>query len=212
MNMQIAIVDDQPLLRAGLSAALRDELSVDAVAEAATPAQALELARREAIDLAIMDLLLPTGSGVSLTGQLLELQPSCKVLGLSASDEPVLVASILRAGATGCALKTQPVGEVVEAVKAVLGGTRYLAPAIAREAVEAELIETPTRPLERLTPREREVFDLLIRGHTTDEISSLLFIARRTVETHRQRIANKLSARSIVEMIRIAARHGVLGA
>ena len=212
MTPQIAIVDDHPLLRAGLAAALRGELSVDGVSEASSSEQALELARREALDLAIMDLLLPKGSGVSLAGQLLELQPRCKILGLSASDEPVLVASILRAGATGCALKTQPVVEVVEAVRTVLNGLRYLAPSIARDAVEAELIETPTRPLERLTPREREVFDLLIRGHNTDEISSILFIARRTVETHRQRIANKLSARSIVEMIRIAARHGALGA
>jgi DNA-binding NarL/FixJ family response regulator len=77
--------------------------------------------------------------------------------------------------------------------------------------IDQELAGTPARPFERLTRREREVFELIIRGHSNDEIAVRLFIARRTVETHRQRIMNKLSAHSLAEMQRIAARHGGLG-
>jgi len=108
----------------------------------------------------------------------------------------------------GYASKTQPVPEVIEALRQVLGGIRYLAPCVSRDAVDAELATTPTQPLQRMTRREREVFELLIRGHSNDEIATKLFITRRTVETHRQRVMKKLSARSILEMQRIAARHG----
>lgn len=109
----------------------------------------------------------------------------------------------------GFALKTQTTQEIIEAIRQVLGGLRYLPPTVSRDAVEAEL-GRPSAPLERLTRREREVFELLIRGNSNDEVATRLFIARRTVETHRQRIMKKLSAHSIVQMQRIAARHGGL--
>ena len=86
-----------------------------------------------------------------------------------------------------------------------------LPPSVSRDAVEAELDREAMRPLQRLTKREREIFELLIRGYSNDDISTRLFIARRTVETHRQRIMNKLSAHSIVQMQRLAARYGGLG-
>jgi RNA polymerase sigma factor (sigma-70 family) len=82
---------------------------------------------------------------------------------------------------------------------------------VSRDAIEEELVANVRQPLERLTRREREVFELLIRGHSNDEIATALAISRRTVETHRQRVMNKLSAHSVVKMQRIAARHGGLG-
>lgn len=207
---RVVVVDDHPLFRHGLAVALRMEPDIDVIGEAADGAEAIALARRETIDLAIVDVLMPTVSGVGLAAELHECQPTCRVLGLSVIDEPGLIADMLRAHASGFALKTQPVSEIIDAVRQVLGGIRYLAPTIASDAVDAALSGGRNQPLERLTKREREIFELLIRGHSNDEIATRLYIARRTVETHRQRIMHKLSAHSILQMQRIAALHGGL--
>jgi DNA-binding NarL/FixJ family response regulator len=121
-----------------------------------------------------------------------------------------MIAAMLRAGASGYALKTQPPSEIIEAVREVLSGTVYLPPRVSREAVLSLVQGNGERPLERLTRREREIFDLLIHGNTNEQIGSRLFISRRTVETHRQRIMRKLATHSIVDMIRLAAREGAL--
>ncbi len=206
----VALVDDHPLFRQGLAAVLQREPDLAVIGEAGDAPRALELARRFELDAAVIDLLLPEMSGISLASELLDLQPRCKILGLSAVDEPGLIADMLRARACGYALKTQSSAEIVEALRQVLGGLRYLPPGISRDAIDAELARTALDPLQRLTRREREVFELLIRGHTNDEIAIRLIISRRTVETHRQRIIKKLSAHSIAEMQRIAARYGGL--
>ena len=207
----VLVVDDHPLFREGLVVALRREPDLEIVGEAADPEEAIAIAKRLQVDVAVVDLLMPKGSGMSLVGTLVDVQPSCRVLGLSVVDEPVLMAGMLRNGASGYALKTQPPSEIVEAIRQVLGGLRYLPPHVSQDAVARELeAANAGGPLERLTPREREVFDLLIRGMSNEEISTQLFIARRTVETHRLRIMHKLPARSVIEMIRVAARHGAL--
>lgn len=205
---RIALVDDHPLFRQGLAVALRNDSDLQVAGEAGSAAEALELARVVELDVAIVDVLLPGRSGISLTSELFELQPRCRVLGLSVIDEPCLIADMLRAHACGFALKTQPTAEIVDAIRQVLGGIRYLPPAVSRDAIDAELYVPARRSLGRLTKREREVFELLIRGHSNDEIASRLFIATRTVETHRQRIVKKLSSHSIAQLQRIAAVHG----
>jgi two-component system uhpT operon response regulator UhpA len=166
--------------------------------------------RSELIDIAVVDVLMPTTSGISLASQLAEVQPHLKILALSVLEEPTIIASMLRAGATGYALKTQPPNEVTDAIRAVLSGVRYIPPRIPRATVMALVDGDGEQPLQRLTRREREIFDLLIRGHSNDEIGCRLFIARRTVETHRQRIMKKLATHSILDMIRVAARQGAL--
>lgn len=206
----VAIVDDHPLFRQGLAVALRRELDLDVIGEAGSPASALELARQFQFDVAVVDLLMPEMTGISLASELFHLQPRCKILGLSVIDDPGLIADMLRAHACGFALKTQPIAEIVDAIRLVLGGMRYLPPSVSRDAVDAELARTVLDPLQRLTRREREVFELLIRGHSNDEIATQLLISRRTVETHRLRVCKKLSAHSIPQLQRIAARYGGL--
>ncbi|MEO7735130.1 MAG: response regulator transcription factor [Kofleriaceae bacterium] len=199
------------MFRAGFALALRsagDDFHL--VAEAAGAKDALEIAGGSRIDVAVIDLLMPSGSGISLTTALLELQPSCRVLGLSAMDEPSLIADMLLAGATGFALKTQPTDEVLDAIRLVASDLRYLPPALPHGAVERALASTVRRPLTALTHREREVFELVTRGHSNTEIATRLAIACRTVETHRQNCANKLSAHSMVDMMRANALHGGL--
>ena len=207
----VLLVDDHPLFRQGLAVALRRETDLVVVGEAGNAEEALELARRVAVDIAIVDMLMPTTSGIGLSSALFELQPGCKVLILSVIDDPGLIADVLRAHACGYAIKTQDTADIIGAVRQVLGGLRYLPPMVSRDAIEEELAASGPQPLERLTRREREVFELLIRGYSNDEIATSLTISRRTVETHRQRVMNKLSAHSVVKMQRIAARHGGLG-
>ncbi|HEY0252382.1 MAG TPA: response regulator transcription factor [Kofleriaceae bacterium] len=118
---------------------------------------------------------------------------------------------MFRADASGYALKSQCAADIVEAIHVVLAGARYLSPVISRAAIDAELATKSARPLTRLTKREREVFELLIRGNSNDEIAARLFISTRTVETHRAQVVKKLSTHSIVQMQRHAALFGGLG-
>jgi DNA-binding NarL/FixJ family response regulator len=207
---RVVIVDDHPMFRQGLAVALQEEPDFQIVGEAGSAAEALALVERTEVDVAAIDILMPCVSGITLASEIHDRRPGCRVLGLSVIDEPGLIADMLRAHACGFALKTQPVAEIVDAIRQVLGGVRYLPPSVSHDAVNNELDTSGERPLQRLTKREREIFELLIRGNSNDEIAQRLFIARRTVETHRQRIMNKLSAHSIIQMQRLAARHGGL--
>jgi DNA-binding NarL/FixJ family response regulator len=208
--MKVLVVDDHPVFREGLLAALANEPDLTVIGAVANARTALETATVEKIDLAICDVMMPEVTGITLASELRRLQPDCTIMALSMVDEPVVIAEILRAGANGYALKSQSVADVIAAIRSTVAGELYLPPTAPRSSIEALIAGTPERPLERLTRREREVFELLIRGSTNDDIAARLFIARRTVETHRQRIMNKLAAHSIVDMIRIAAAYGVL--
>lgn len=210
MVVNIALVDDHPLFRKGLAIALTAEPGFEVVGEAGAASEAYALAREKAIDVAIVDVLMPEVSGITVASELHDTWPRCRVLGLSVIDEPGLIADMLRAGACGYALKTQPIEQIIEAVRLVHAGIRYLPPTVSTDAIESELRAHRYSPLDRLTRREREIFELVIRGFSNDEIASRLFIARRTVETHRQRVANKLSAHSLPQLQRIAARYGGL--
>jgi len=204
------VVDDHPLFRHALGLIVEAERDLELVASVGSAREAIELDVR--FDLAIVDVLMPVTSGFTLCAELLERLPKCKVLMLSAVDDPGLISDLFRGGACGFALKSQTATEIVEAIRAVLGGVRYVATHLARAVEAAELAVPAMRALVQLTRREREVFELLIRGNSNDEIAGRLFISRRTVETHRQRVMNKLSAHSVVQMQRIAARLGGLGA
>jgi two-component system response regulator NreC len=192
-NARIALVDEAAVFRQGLAWALRGSPKTKVVAEASDGREALELFRRGRIDAAVVELILPSVSGLSITAELHHERPACRVLVLSTIDEPGIIADVLRAGACGYALKQQPVVEVVEALEVVLAGARYLPPSIPTARIEAEL----AGPESALTRRERDVFELLIRGHGISAVANRLAISLRTAETHRQRILNKLSHRAI---------------
>jgi two-component system NarL family response regulator len=198
------LVDDHPLYRVGLRTLLSREPTLECVGEAGTADEALAIIGRMRIDVAVVDVMLPAVDGIELTRRLLAVQPGCKIIGLSVLDEPVRIAMMLRAGASGYVLKTQPVEQLFQAIGIVLAGIRYLPPTISERQ-----IEMVKQPIERLTRREREILGYLLRGQTNDDIASALYISRRTVETHRQRILNKLEAHTIVELFEVASRHGL---
>jgi len=209
---RIALVDDHPLFRMGLRAILERDSQLEVVIDVDRGAQALEVAPQGLFDLAIVDCVLPEMSGAAFTAALHRVSPQTKILGLSMLDDPLRIAEMLRAGASGYALKSQPPDRIVEAVHLVIGGVRYLPESVSASEVETLVNEPSAWPLERLTAREREVFALLAEGQSNDDIASRLFIARRTVEAHRHHVMHKLGARSVVDLVRIAMRHGITGA
>src|SRR5262249_37028580 len=161
------------------------------------------------VDVALVDVLMPTMSGIHLTRKLAEIQPSCRVMGLSVIEEPCVIAEMLRAGAFSFALKTEPAAQILQAIRNTASGVRYLPRHVSPDGLD-DRAAGPRSLDAHLTKREREILELTIQGYSNTEIGSRLFIARRTVETHRHRIAKKLSTRSIPELQRIAALYGVL--
>jgi DNA-binding NarL/FixJ family response regulator len=195
----VLIVDGQPLFRTALHGLL--DIEPYQVVEAASARAALELANSTTFDLAIVDATL---GGIALLAHLHVIQPACRLLGVASDDNPYRVARMMRAGASGCALKIQPADELVDAIHIAIDGARYVPPILRGEAFDRLLTSDDEWPLDRLTPREREVFCLVADGGGNSDIAAKLFISKRTVETHRQRIMTKLGARSLADLIKVA--------
>ena len=206
---RVMLVDDHPLFRTGLTTVLEAQPDLRVVAHASSLAEVVEQVETQPVDLVILDIMLPNGDGASVVRALRERKVEAQVLGLSVLDEPVRIVELLRAGATGFVHKTQPVNEIVAAVRETLAGSRYLYPRL-RERLETMLAGDEKMPFEILTAREREVFGLLVEGHSNESAAKLLGVALRTVETHRQRVMKKLGAHSVAELVRLAARWGRL--
>ena len=126
------LVEDHPLFRRGVYAVLATMPELEIVGEAGTALEALELAQQHVVEVAVVDLVLPGASGVSVASAIKRLHPGCKILGLSMVEEPTRIAEMIRGGADGYALKNQTPAEIIEAVRAIRNGTRYLATAGAR--------------------------------------------------------------------------------
>jgi len=207
---RVALVDDHELFREGLRMVIGQTRDFEVAGEAGTARDAVQLFTDATFDVAVVDVTLPDLSGVSVTREVCRLQPRCKVLALSMVEQPYRAAEMLRAGASGYALKSQSTDEILDAIRVVAGGGRYLAPRLPHDLVESLRSGAAVGPIDQLTPREREIFGLLVRGWTSERIASQLFISTRTVETHRQNIMAKLQVHSAVELVRLAAQHGLI--
>ena len=207
---RMLVVDDHPMFRQALRAVLERQAELEVVADVGSVAEAIGYVADHAIDAAIVDVVLPEARGATFVHHLRATQPRCKVLALSGVEEPTQMAEMLRAGAHGFALKSQPIGEILDALRSGLGGSRAV-PAASREQLDTLLNSPDAWPLERLTRREREIFDLLVAGDSNNDIGTKLFISTRTVETHRRRIMTKLAAHSLHDLFQLALRHGLIG-
>ena len=213
MSIRVLVADDQSMVRAGFRMLLGSEDDIEVVAEAENGLEAVDKAARFGPTVVLMDIRMPELDGLQATRRIVEADPDARILILTTFDLDDYVYEALAAGASGFVLKDDPPEQLLAAIRTVAAGDALLSPAVTKRVIkEFSRIQRPEPPqgLDELTEREREIFELLIRGNSNDEIATRLFIARRTVETHRQRIMNKLSAHSIVQMQRIAARHGGL--
>jgi DNA-binding NarL/FixJ family response regulator len=206
--IRVLLVDDHALFRVSLKMRLEQENGIVPVGEAETAEQAVARARLLEPDLVLIDLLLPRKSGYEAIPEILEASPESRVLVVSSQTGPTAVRQAISAGAHGYVPKRASDTEVIEAIRRVAAGERYVDPDLGAQLVVAEGVPE----LEPLSERERDVLHLLALGHTNQEIGRTLFISVRTVDTHRAHIMRKLQLRTRAELVLFALAHGLIGA
>jgi DNA-binding NarL/FixJ family response regulator len=208
--MEILIVDNHEVFRLGLRAALSTVEGLQVVGEAATAREALVWMDKKRPDLVIMDMALPGMDGAVATREIKRRSPEVRVLILSVHEQVVDVLDALNAGASGFALKSEGLAGLLESIKAVGGGGQYISPRLVVPVAELRNRSSFSDPLCLLSEREREVFRLAAAGLSNRDIARELCVSLKTVETHRYRINKKLGLRSGAQLVRFAARFGLL--
>jgi DNA-binding NarL/FixJ family response regulator len=217
LSVRVLICDDQALVRAGFRKLLEADPAIEVVGEAEDGLQAVELARRRAPAVVLMDIRMPRLDGIEATRRIVaESGPAVRVLMLTTFGHDEYVYESLRAGASAFLLKDAPPEELLAAIGIVARGDALLAPAVTRAVVEAFVRSSPQRPelstaLEQLTAREREVLELLARGRSNAEIAAALVVSEATVKTHVGHILLKLGARDRVQAVIFAYESGMVG-
>ncbi len=210
MNARVLLADDHALFRDGLKALLATA-EFEIVAEAANGQDVIREARRLKPDLAVLDIGMPGLNGVDAAREVLRASPRTRVIVLTMHKDHAYVAEALRAGVRGYVLKSRGAEEMLEALREVARGGVYLSPGLSREVAEGFL--RGDKPVESpLSPREREVLQLVAEGKTTKEVAAALFISFKTVESHRQRIMSKLDLHETASLVRYAIRNGLIQA
>jgi DNA-binding NarL/FixJ family response regulator len=210
---RILLADDHALVRRGVRLILDQEDDLTVIAEAADGAEAVELARADPPDLAILDIAMPRMTGLQAARELTRRQPDLRILFLTMYDNEQYFFEALRVGAAGYVLKSVADRDLVEACHAAMRDEPFLYPgavtALMRDYLERarDGAELPARPV---TDREEEVLKLVAEGHSTREIAELLFISAKTVERHRSNIFAKLGLRDRLELTRYAIRAGLI--
>jgi two-component system response regulator NreC len=207
---EILIVDDHAVVRSGLRLLLDAQDDVKVVGEAGDLRNAVFEARALKPDVILMDVVMPGASGIEATAAVLKEAPDAKVLVLSMQDDPRYVREAFSAGASGYVLKEAADAELVDAVREVARGGRYVHPELGARLVAAEADERAKVDADPLSEREREVLRLLALGHTNQEIAKMLYLSVRTVETHRAHIMQKLRLETRAELVRHAIDQGLL--
>lgn len=214
MITRILLVDDHRIMREGLMSLMANEPDLEVVGDASDGRQAVKLAKRLKPDLVVMDISMPGLSGIEATRQILDEVAQARVLALSMHSDPRFVAGALEAGAHGYMIKDCTSQELLECIRTVAGGGTYLSPQVAEVVVKGFVRrlgeETGTPPASVLTPREREVLQLLVEGHTVKAIAERIHLGVKTVETHRRNIMEKLGLKNMVDLIKYAMREGVV--
>jgi two-component system, NarL family, response regulator NreC len=210
MAIRVIIVDDHAVVRSGLRRVLEAEDDIEVVAEAGDMRSAVFEARAHKPDVILMDVVMPGASGIEATPEVLKEAEDAKVLMLSMQDDPRYVREAFSVGASGYVLKEAADAEVVDAVREVASGGRYVHPALGARLIAAEAEERAHAEQDPLSDREREVLRLLALGHTNQEIAKMLYLSVRTVETHRAHIMQKLRLTTRAELVRYAIDEGLL--
>jgi DNA-binding NarL/FixJ family response regulator len=212
MKLRVGLVDDHQVFREGLRALIIQESDLKVVGEAADAVSAYAMVENDHPDVVVVDLTLPGIDGIAATREIKRRQKDGRVLLLSMHGGEDQVAQAFAAGASGYALKSQSSGAVLEAIRSVGRGDKYLPPGVVLSHVEERLrsVSESGGPLHSLSNREREVFALLVRGLSNQGVASELCISIKTVETHRAHIHRKLRVHSIAELVRFAALNGLI--
>jgi DNA-binding NarL/FixJ family response regulator len=213
LRARILLADDHELVRSGLKLVLDTQPDLEVVAEASDGKEALEIALKAELDLAVLDVSMPRLNGLQVAAELHQARPELHTLMLSVNDNEQYFFEALKAGASGYVLKSEANRDLIEACRAALRGEPFVYPAAASALVKDHLErvrqggEAPSDPL---TPRELEVVKLIAEGLTSEEVAEALAIAKNTVDRHRDNILEKLGLRNRVDLTRYAIKRGLV--
>jgi DNA-binding NarL/FixJ family response regulator len=214
--IRVTLADDHNLVRSGIRALLERLPDVEVVGEASDGREALALIAREKPDIAFMDIAMPSLNGLDAAPRIASESPRTRVVILSMHADEKHVAQALQAGVSGYVLKDSFVDELPLLIRAVTRGETYLSPGISKQVVEAlkHRLAGGAAPAEAdaLTPRQREILQLVAEGQSTKEIAGALDLSIKTVETHRAQIMSRLQIRDVAGLVRYAIRMGLISA
>ena len=213
MRTRLILADDHALVRQGFKALLSGIADFEVVGEAANGREALKLIRTLAPEVALMDISMPELNGLDATARALREQPQLKVIIVSMHATEAHVLEALRAGAAGYVLKNADAGELERAIRAVVRGERYLTPSVSHHVVDRFMGAGrggQAAGSEALSPRQREVLQLIAEGRSTREIAERLHLSVKTVETHRAQLMQRLEIFNVAGLTRYALRIGLI--
>ena len=206
--IKILIADDHTIVRQGLKLILSAHADLQVVGEAANGREAVEMAEKLRPDIVLMDVAMPELNGIEATRKMMEANSRIRILVLSMHKESVYVREILRAGARGYILKDAIDTELLSAVRSVARGDGYISPAVSGALIDN--FQKSGNPVDALSPREREVLQLIAEGKTNKEIATKLNLSVYTVDSHRGKIMEKLNLHSTGELVRFAMKNGLV--
>jgi DNA-binding NarL/FixJ family response regulator len=212
----ILIVDDHPLVREGLKSTLQPAVGYEVVGQAGNAREAIRIVKHFKPDLVLLDLALPDKSGIDLCREIKNFSPSTRIMMVSMHSKVDYIVKAFQAGATGYMAKESATERLLQGIESVLSGEYFMDSSVSHSVVK-KLLQTEKKEMkitdanyESLTPREQEVMVLLAEGSSPKEIAAQLFISPKTVENHRTNIMNKLELHSALELVRYAARLGLV--
>ena len=214
-NVRILIADDHELIRRGLVSALAERPEWNIVAEAADGRQACELAARLTPEIAVLDLTMPELNGLDATRQIRASTPKTRILIVTAHESEQLIRDVLDAGAMGYVLKSDAGRVLVQAIEALLDERPFFTSKVARFVLEGYLRsgeDSVTQAAVALSPRERQIVQLLAEGSNNKEVARALGLSVKTVETHRSNVMRKMEFGSLADLVRYAIRNKIVDA
>ena len=214
MKIRVLVADDHAIIREGLRVMLGNQPDMEVVGTASNGYEAIRLVDQKEPDVVIIDISMPELNGIEAISQMLPRHPYIKIIVLSIHETKPYVYRTLKAGAKGYLIKETAGLEVVDAVRAVYRGERYLSQRISDLLTDASYrnFEMPMEgsPLEQLSSREREILQLVAEGKTSQEIGERLSISSKTVDTYRSRLMRKIGVEDVTGLVKFAIQHGVI--
>ena len=216
-SLKVLIADDHEIVRRGLRSLLEAEHDCEVVGEAADGREAVQMAADLKPDVVILDIGMPALNGLEATRQILKARPETKILILTMHEADAVIRDVLDAGASGYLLKTDAGRDLAAAVEALRGNKTFFTSRVS-QMILAGFLNGDARPSDsaagaiRLTPRQREIVQLLAEGKSSKEVAAVLNLSVKTAETHRANIMRKLDCHSVSEVVRYAIRNNIISA
>ncbi len=214
-KISVMIIDDHQLMIDGIRSLLQDESEIEFVAGAQNLGEAIQVIKKTNVNVALVDISMPEISGVDVTRKIKETDQNVNIIALTMHEDVQMITLMIEAGASGYIFKRTSMNEVIEAIRTVANGEKYLSKSVQAILMDSIKLrnEKPDKsvPTAKLTVRELEILNLLAQELNNDQIARKLFISERTVETHRRNIFTKTQTKSVVGLIKYAIKNRLIG-